>query len=129
MVALFLVAFFITLILVRVLAYLFHDMEGYGTKFEKSKTLTGILRKRTGFDWHHAHFGFVLLFIAFFLSFIYELSSVIIVLFAVGLSMILDQIVPLIGVDINYFSLKALLISIILHFLVFVIVIFSWSYF
>ena len=56
MIGIFILTLFLTLIIIRFLAYTFHDIKNYGTKKEKSFTLTGYLRKKTGYDFHHFHF-------------------------------------------------------------------------
>ena len=43
----FVTMLFITFVFVRVLAHILHDHEGYGNGEDKSKTITGWLRRKT----------------------------------------------------------------------------------
>src|SRR3989344_8181102 len=61
MISYFIISLFATFMILRVGAHLGHDKENYGTSSKKSHTFTFWLRKKTGFDWHHIHIGFVLL--------------------------------------------------------------------
>ncbi|MEK6846917.1 MAG: hypothetical protein AABY16_02010 [Nanoarchaeota archaeon] len=116
MINLFLISFFITFVVVRVIAHTFHDRKNYGTNAENSKTITGWLRNKTGFDWHHIHLGFILLIISLSLIF-YKITSFSIMLLAISLSLITDQILPLLNFG-NYFSKKMIIGAIILHLVV-----------
>lgn len=119
----FLAALWITLVLVRLNAHLFHDRRNYGKLNESSTTITGILRRKTGFDWHHIHFGFIILIISFFLFLNKGLSDYSLILAGIGLSMIFDQLLPWLNLG-NYFSNKMLTLSIILHIIISVIAIY-----
>ena len=121
MINLFLTCLFTTFIIVRVITHTLHDRENYGTKLESSKTVTGWLRRKTCFDWHHIHLGFVLLIVSLGLIF-YKITNFSIILFAVSLSLIADQILPLLGFG-NYFSKKMIVGAIILHLIIAVIAI------
>lgn len=121
MVNFFVLSLFITLALARTISYLLHDKQRYGTPHERSKTLTGWLRKKTGFDWHHYHFGFLIVFISLLLSYFLGFNNLLIILLGIGASLFLDQISFLIFLDKNYFkegyfTPKSLVISIIFHF-------------
>jgi ABC-type sugar transport system permease subunit len=118
MIILFIITLFLTFIIIRTLAYSFHDMKNYGTKNEKSKTLTGYLRIKTGYDWHHFHFGILILLIT--LSFILTsgFNTLSVIFLAIGISMMIDQSVPIIDRKSNYFHFKNVIISIIFHIIV-----------
>lgn len=118
MLALFIAALFLTFIIVRVLAYSFHDMKNYGTKKERSKTLTGYLRIKTGYDWHHFHFGILILLITSPFILILGFNNLSVIFLAIGISMVLDQSVPIIDRKSNYFHLKNVIISFIFHMVV-----------
>lgn len=123
MIALFVISLFLTFILVRFLAYNLHDMKNYGTKNEKSKTLTGYLRIKTGLDLHHFHFGILILLITILLILWLGLNSPLIVFLAIGTSLIIDQSVPIINKKSNYFHAKNLITSLIFHIIVSVLAI------
>ena len=114
MIFIFLISLFSTFAIVRFWAHIGHDMNMYGTRHESSKTLTGWLRKKTGFDWHHIHFGIIIFIIASFWIYFSKVSSINISLLGVGLSMILDQISPLLNMG-NYFSKKMIFVALLLH--------------
>lgn len=114
----FLIALFSTLIIVRVGAHLLHDFKNYGTRHEKSRTPTAFLRNKIGLDIHHIHFGFLILIIDLILFLIFGGKTIIFILLGIGLSLILDQITPLIDKKSCYFSKSKLLISIIFHIIV-----------
>ena len=115
MIKYFIIALFVTLVVVRVAAYALHDRQGYGTRGETSKTPTGWLRRTTGFDWHHAHLGMVLVFISLCSIVLVDLTKSNLVFFAIGLSLVLDQIVPLVNKRVDYFDARGLITSIGFH--------------
>jgi len=117
MIKLFLTSLFLTLIILRVVTHNFHDMENYGTRNEKSKTLTGLLRNKTGFDFHHIHFGFLLLLITLIYILILSVDKLSILSLAISLSLIFDQLLPWLDMG-NYFSDKMLAISVIFHMII-----------
>jgi hypothetical protein len=123
MIITFIVSLFLTFIIVRILAYCFHDMKNYGTKNEKSKTITGLLRIKTGFDWHHFHFGILILIMVLPILFVFGLTKLNVILLAIGISMVIDQAVPIVYRKSNYFRLKNLLISFMFHVLISIIAI------
>ena len=114
----FIISLFLTFILIRTLAYSLHDMKNYGTKSERSKTVTGWLRIKTGFDWHHFHFGLLILFIIVPVILITGFGTLKVIILAIGISMTIDQTIPIIDRKSNYFHLKNLLISFLFHLLV-----------
>ena len=118
MILYFIIPLFLTFLIIRILAYSFHDFENYATKNEKSKTFTGWLRIKTGFDWHHFYFGILILLITLSFILLFGLIKFNVVLLAVGISMVVDQIVPIINRKANYFSFKNLLMSFIFHIVV-----------
>jgi len=126
MVNLFIVALLLTFVIARFGAYYLHDHEGYKNKKEKSKTITGLIRRKTGFNFHHIHLGAIILLIIIPLIFIYGLTQLNLIFFAIGLSLFIDQIVPYLFRKISYrkisyFSLKDFFISLFLHILVILI--------
>jgi hypothetical protein len=90
-------------------------MKNYGTKNEKSKTITGWLRVKTGFDWHHFHLGIILLIILIPVIIAYGINQLNVILLAISISLIIDQMVPIVDKKSNYFHFKNLLISFIFH--------------
>jgi uncharacterized membrane protein len=115
MIRVFILTLFLTFIIVRILAYIYHDRRNYGTKKEKSLTLTGYLRKKTGYDFHHFHFGLIILIITLILIWILKINMVLIIMLGISLSMILDQIIPFFNRKSNYFSKQNFIISLIFH--------------
>lgn len=117
----FIIALFGTLLITRIGAHKFHDMINYdklNPKNSQAKTPTGWLRRKTGFDWHHIHIGFILLTLAIFLIIFQKFNNSNVILLGIGLSMIIDQITPLINRKRNYFSKKMLINSILLHIII-----------
>ena len=100
----FLISLFATFSIVRLFSHYFHDRKNYGTKKEDSKTITGWLRRKTKIDWHHIHFGILLLIITTILHVTYSLTNNLLIFYGVSLSLIADQIIPLIFKRICYFS-------------------------
>jgi len=123
MIALFLVALWLTLLITRIIAHNLHDMKNYGTLNEKSKTPTGLLRKITGWDIHHIHIGLPILVVILPFIIIYGLSDITVILLAISLSFIADQTIPLIDRKSNYFHKSKLMISIIFHLMISIIII------
>lgn len=118
---LFLISLFSTLLVIRIIAHNFHDMlnyDRYNPKKSQARTITGWLRRKTGFDWHHIHFGIIILILILPWILINGLNNINIVLLGISLSLIADQITPLIDRKSNYFSNKKLLISIIFHLII-----------
>lgn len=124
MIILFISTLFLTFAIVRILAHRFHDVKNYGTKREKSKTLTGYLRVKTGYDWHHFHFGILILLIVLPLLAVHGLTNFLVIFLAMGISMIIDQSTPIVDKRIGYFHIKNLLVSFIFHVLVSLMAIF-----
>ena len=119
-ISLFTGSLFTTFVIARFVSHLLHDKQGYGTQYEKSKTLTGWLRRRTGFGWHHYHFGFLIVFLTLMLSYFFGFNSYLIVFLGIGSSLFLDQISFLIFLNKNYFGrgyfgIRSLSLSIIFH--------------
>jgi len=120
-----------TFVFARVIAHSFHDRLNYGTPYEMSKTVTGWLRKRTGFDLHHYHFGFIIFLFSLIFSYFFEFNTWAIIFLGIGTSLLLDQLIFFVSLDetyfkVGYFGLNSLLISLILHLFVALIVIFFY---
>jgi len=118
---LFIASLFVTLGIVRIFAHNLHDKKNYdknNPRNSKAKTPTGWLRRKTGFDWHHIHIGIILLILIFPWILIRGLNNFNIILLGISLSLIADQITPLIDKKSGYFSTKKLLISIIFHIII-----------
>jgi hypothetical protein len=115
---LFLVVLFLTFAITRILAHLFHDKENYGTKNENSKTLTGLIRKKTGFDIHHFHFGILILILTLLSLIVYPANQLTAIFLAIGISLTIDQLIPMIDGKSNYFHNRNILISLASHILV-----------
>ena len=112
----FIIPLFCTFLVMRVGSILFHDKKGYGNRHtDKSKTITGLLRRKTGFDWHHLHFGFVMLLIIIFLIFFNGLNPLYLIFLAIGLSLVFDQLLSWLNKDWCYFSKEIFLIAFLFH--------------
>ena len=109
MISLFILTLLGTLIVTRVIAHLFHF---------KEKTITSLIRRKTKLDFHHFHLGISLFIISALIISISELLFLSIIIFAIGLSLIADQIYPIINRKADYFSKKCLSVSIILHLII-----------
>lgn len=123
MIYIFVISLFSTLIITRTFAHILHDRKNYGTPNEKSKTLTHIIRKKTGLDIHHIHIGIFLLIIILPIIFLSEINYVLIILLGVSISLILDQLTPVCNKNFSYFDKKRVLESILLHAIVAIIAI------
>jgi hypothetical protein len=117
----FAVALVIAFFLARTSAYFLMDKENYSDdplkNNEKSKTITGLLRKNLGIDLHHIHFGIgLMVFLCFFLclGFINPAS---IILLGISTSLIVDQIFPLLNFG-NYFGYPMLMTSFLIHLII-----------
>ena len=128
MITAFIISLFLTFGIIRFSAYFFHDMKNYGTKNENSKTLTGLLRTKTGFDWHHFHFGLLILVIIIPIIFIAGFSTLKVIILAIGISMTIDQIVSILNKKSNYFHIKNLSISFIFHLIISIIALIVYFY-
>ena len=120
----FLISLFATFIVIRIFSHLWHDLETYGTPEEKSKTITCWLRRKTGIDFHHLHFGVLILIIIFPLILINGFNIMLIIFLGIGLSLIADQIVTLIFRKICYFSRLGIFWAILLHLIIALIFVF-----
>jgi hypothetical protein len=121
MIWVFIISLFATLLVTRLIAHNLHDIGGYGTDNDKSKTLTGFLRRKTGFDWHHIHFGIILLIIALPPIYLLGFSIPLTIMLGIGTSLVLDQLTPLIDRNRDYFTKLRILESIALHLIVSII--------
>ena len=122
----FLLALFTTLLTVRTLAHTFHKRYSYDTRYpnrDRSGTITGWLRKYTGHDWHHIHFGIMFVIIVVFWVTRYGINNANIILLGIGLSMVADQITPLIDRKKCYFTKARLAESILFHIFIAIIAI------
>ena len=116
MIYLFLISLFATFLVMRIGSILFHDKKGYGNRnTDKSKTITGWMRRKTDFDFHHLHFGILILIIIFPLILTNGFNITLTIFLGIGLSLIMDQIVPLIFKKICYFSFVGIFWAIFLH--------------
>ena len=120
----FIISLFCTFLIMRVGSILFHDKKGYGNRHtDKSKTITGWLRRKTGFDWHHIHFGFIILSIIILLIIFYGLNPIYLIFLAIGLSLVFDQLFSWLNKGWCYFSKKMFLISILFHIIIVILAI------
>ena len=118
----FIATFILTFIITRVFTHILHNKE----EIRKSKTLTQKLRNCTNFEIHHIHLGFLGIILSFFVYMIFGVSNSFIVLVAINLSLICDQVFPLIFSKICYFSKLGIGLATILHLFV---VVLSYFYF
>ena len=84
----------------------------------QARTITGWLRRKTGLDWHHIHIGAIMLILIVPLIILNGLNTLNLSLLAIGLSLVADQITPLIDRKSNYFSNKKILTSALLHIII-----------
>lgn len=124
MIILFISALFLTLIITRIFANKFHDRKDFGTKNEKSKTLTGWLRIKTGLDLHHFHLGIIILIVILPTIFFYKITTLNIIMLGISLSLVADQIIPFFNRKTNYFNKRNIFLSLILHIIIAVIAFF-----
>jgi hypothetical protein len=116
----FLAGLLITFSLVRGGIIFLHDFQNYDKENplnSDAKTITGELRRMTGFDWHHIHFGFIFILVFGFLFLTGFCSRLSTFLLGAGTSMVLDQILPLLNLG-NYFELEMLSVSTLFHLIV-----------
>jgi hypothetical protein len=114
---LFLISLWLTFLGVRVMSSILHDKKNYGTKKEKIRTITGVLRRKTGLDWHHIHFGIIITIISLIIILFFGTRKFNIVFLGIGISLITDQVFPLFNCG-NYFSKKMILLTITLNILI-----------
>lgn len=110
----------VTFVIARFVAHVLHDRQNYGTPYEMSRTVTGLLRKKTGFNWHHYHFGIIILILVFVFNSFFGFQGWIIIFSGIGISLFLDQINFLVYskgdyFEREYFSLRSFLISFMFH--------------
>lgn len=110
----FSISLILTFLITRSWAYFAYRRNNYFDSADNPKTLTGWLRIKTGFDWHHVHFGAIIFF--FSSLWIYSEGFTIFneAILGISFSMILDQIFPLVA-NWNYFSRKMFFVSFLLH--------------
>jgi len=109
MITLFWIIFLGTGVIIRTLTHLIHNPNDY-----YGRTITGYLRGITRKEIHHIHLGFFLTIISIFLIFINGLTNFFIILLAIGLSLISDQIFPLMNLS-DYFNKKGIYLAILTH--------------
>ena len=112
-----------TFVITRVIVLRFHDMKNYGNFNENSITLIGLIRKKFGVDIHHFHFGILILITIFPIIYIYGINNLLIIIFGISLSLIADQLVPILNKDLNYFDKGGIFASVFLHFLIIIVAI------
>jgi hypothetical protein len=120
---LFVITLFLTFAAVRVCAHILHDRHYYGTPYDRSKTLTGFLRKNLRRNIHHIHLGVILLIFILPSLFILNESRIMLILFAFSLSLVVDQIVPFIYKNLDYFHRISVVLAFVFHFIVAIIAI------
>jgi len=111
---------FLTLIITRILTYRFHDFKGYGQN-DKSKTITGFIRRKFHVDIHHFHFGILILIICLILIYLFGINNILIVFLGISISFIADQVIPIFNRQKCYFAKEQLLWSITFHVLIAII--------
>jgi hypothetical protein len=117
---LFAISLLLTLFFVRVSSHFFHDFNNYdgdNPLKSKAKTFTGVLRRTTGFDWHHIHLGAILLVVLIPLILLGFINPISIIFLGIGISLFLDQVLPLLNFG-NYFGNGMILLSLILHLII-----------
>ena len=122
MIGIFLISLFATFVLVRIGAYFWHDQSAFNEKgwrgyaYDKSKTITGWLRRKTKRDIHHFHIGAVLFIASIVIISIFKINKYTVSYLAMSLSLMADQPIPLKFYRNNkYFSKKSFLMAIFFH--------------
>ena len=105
-----------TFLITRFLTHKLHNKKNYN-----SNTLTGLIRRKSNFDFHHIHFGIIILFILLFLNFFFVINLILnYIFYAISLSLIADQLFPLLKIY-DYFERKSIIVAIILHLIIIII--------
>ena len=121
----FILILFLTLLFARIPSYFLMDMDGYNSNSEinseKITTPTALLRQATGLDIHHIHLGVILFCVVIPLMLIGFVNVGSVIFFGIGISLIADQIFPLLNFG-NYFGLPMALASLSLHLIIIEIV-------
>lgn len=110
----FSISLIVTFLILRSWAYFGYRANDYFDKKENPNTLIGWLRIKTGFGWLLIHLGVLIFFIASLLIYAHGFTWINRIVLGISLSIILDQIFPLIG-NWHYFSKKMFLIATLLH--------------
>jgi hypothetical protein len=125
MICIFVYSLLLTFILVRIGSHYLHDKKNYNTEYEKSKTITFWLRKKTGFNIHHIHLGILMLLVILPFIFLKGLNFILSGSLGVSLSLIADQTTELFDDRIGYFDKENLVGAILIHILIIIISIIS----
>ncbi len=115
------VSLLLTFIITRILTHSLHDKNNYN-----SKTITGKIREKTNFDFHHIHIGIIILILLLILNFLFILNNtVFLILLGVSISLILDQLFPFLKIC-CYFSKTGINVATLLHLLLLILVNFTF---
>ena len=108
----FVINLIFTFLITRLITHKFHII---GKGLKQQKTLTGLIRRKTNFEIHHIHFGFLLLIIV--LSYYFVFNILFVILLAISMSLIADQIFPLFKLC-CYFSKTGIILAILNHIII-----------
>lgn len=113
---LFSISLLLTFVITRILTHSLHDVDNYN-----SGTITGRIRQNTNFDFHHIHFGIIILIVLLILNFFFDINNIVLLIFlGISISLILDQLFPLLKIC-CYFSKFGIGVAILLHLLLLII--------
>lgn len=111
MIIYFFIPYILTFIIIRSLTTFLHKPFA-----KKANTPTGYIRRKSGLDVHHIHFGFLFLIVSIIYYFLNGYSSIFLIIFSISLSLIADQIMPWLKLS-DYFGYKGITWAIIFHIL------------
>lgn len=125
---LFAISLFSTLFVTRIFTGRLHDRGGENLLDDSSKTLTGIIRRKTKRDFHHFHLGLIALMLVLLLLFIKGANNFIVLSLGVSISLIADDLTLFIRKELSYpspryFDKKIFFESIFLHVAILVVAI------
>ena len=104
------ISLLLTFVITRILTHSLHDITNYN-----ARTITGKIREKTNFDFHHIHLGIIILILSLILNFFFDLNNIVFLIFlGISISFILDQLFPLLKIC-CYFSKYGISIAILLH--------------
>ena len=134
MIKLFIASLFSTFFVTRILTNKLHDKGGSNINEDKSKTLTGMIRRKTNIDIHHFHLGIAALLLSLVLIWIKDISSFLIFSLGVSISLIADDLTLFLRKELNYpsdryFEKRIAFESFVLHVVIVIVAVIIFSIF
>ena len=125
---LFGISLFSTLFFTRVFAGWFHDRNGKNLFDDRSKTLTGMIRRITKKDIHHFHLGIIALLLALTSFFFVGVTGFVVFSLGVSISLVTDDLMLFLRKELSYpsekyFERRNLMESIFLHIIILIVAI------